>query len=469
MNKTFTRTKFICTIGPSSWDPKIMQDMIESGMNCARVNGAFADKDEMLKVTKLVRSISNNVSLMIDTKGPEVRLNKFEKAIPLQVGKTIDIGSTNNSTIYPANYPNIYEKLNVGQIIKVGDGDVSLRIENIQNGIITAMVLEGELLKPAKALNFPGLSFNNEVLTQKDLDLIEYAKEFEWDFVCASFIRNANSAKEVNKALKNTSLKLIAKIEDQQGIDNLDEILPEVYGILVARGGLGVDLGLEKVPEAQDIIVQKCFQAKKTVIVATQFLESMIINPNPTRAEVDGVSNAIEDGADCIMLSGETSAGSYPVKAVEVLRKVSVETEKRIDLSLENNFEFQYHEDLDRDSMIKAAASYCLKLGNEISGVIAISEAGGFARLLGKYNIRQEIIALVKNDSTTKHLTIDKGIAHSLKFINSDNDKDETLNNVRKSIADLGNWNKGDKIFVISDEVSKENFKLPRIFETITL
>lgn len=322
-------TQIVCTIGPSSWDTEVMRKMIEAGMNFARVNGAFADTAELDKVTKLVRDVSSEVGLMMDVKGPEVRMNKFAAPLDLEIGMEIEIGNTPDSAIYPANYNDLYQKLQVGQRIVIGDGDVELKIKSIQGDKMTCEVVYGDVLKPGKAMNLPGASFATEVLTAKDLENLNHSLKLGWTHVSASFIQNAAAAKLVRTHLQGR-MKLIAKIEDQQGIDNIDEILPEVDGIMIARGGLGVELGLEKVPHAQRYLTYKAQAAGKYTIAATQMLESMTMNPRPTRAEVNDVVTAVLLGSDAVMLSAESSAGKYPVEAVQWMTKIAEEAENDV-------------------------------------------------------------------------------------------------------------------------------------------
>lgn len=310
------KTQIVCTIGPSTWDQEIMTKMAQLGMRFARVNGAFADIAELDKVAALARGTGLPIDLMLDVKGPEVRMNKFPAPIPLQPGQEIIFGNDSTSEIYPANYSNLYTKLTVGQRVVIGDGDVELKIDRIENDKMICKVVYGELLKPGKAMNLPGANYASEVLTPKDKENIAHAIATGWEYVSVSFVQNAAAAREIKSHLGD-KMKLIAKIEDQAGIDNMDEILPEVWGIMVARGGLGVELGLENVPARQKLIVEKTKAAGKYCIVATQMLESMIENPRPTRAEMNDVATAVWQGADATMLSGETSAGKYPVQAVE--------------------------------------------------------------------------------------------------------------------------------------------------------
>lgn len=321
------KTQIVCTIGPASWDANVMSEMIANGMNYARVNGAFADEAELDKVTKLVRDVSSDVHLMMDVKGPEVRMNKFAAPKPIKAGDQLIIGSTPEAEINPANYINLYQFLKSGQRIVVGDGDVELIVRDIKDGNMYCEVVYGDELKPGKALNLPGATFTTSTLTERDIANLKHSLSLGWDYVSASFIQNAESARKIKEYTAGSSMKLIAKIEDQQGVDNIDEIMQEVDGIMIARGGLGVELGLEKVPMVQRHLIAKSLEYGKPSITATQVLESMINNPRPTRAEVNDVVTAVLLGTDAIMLSAESSAGKYPVEAVKWMGKAIDEVE----------------------------------------------------------------------------------------------------------------------------------------------
>ncbi len=320
------KTKIICTIGPSSWSHEVMKGMIDAGMNVARVNGAFANPKELDKVKELVRSISEDVELMIDVKGPEVRLNKFPNPLPIKKDDIVVIGNTQKDPVYPANYSDLYQCLDIGQKMVVGDGDVELKLEKIEGDQMHCRVIAGQVIKPCKALNLPGASHTCQVLTENDMINLKHGMETGWDSVSASFIQSGDAARLV-KDFIGDKLKLVAKIEDQQGIDNIDEILSVVDEVMIARGGLGVELGLEKVHIAQRYLTKKCVEANVPVITATEMLQSMMDQPQPTRAEVSDVTTAILLGSNSIMLSGESAAGKYPIEAVQYLSKIALEAE----------------------------------------------------------------------------------------------------------------------------------------------
>jgi len=354
------KTKIVCTIGPASWSPEVMRGMIEAGMDVARVNGAFADTDELDMVKKLVRDVSNDVALMVDVKGPEVRLNKFAREIPVFPGENIIIGNSENDLIYPANYPDLYESVSEGQKIIVGDGEVEMVVKRVDNGQMYCQVIYGETLAPGRALSLPGCEYSSEVLTEKDEENLLHAIDTGWDLVSASFIRNAESAKEIKKAIGEADIKLIAKIEDAEGIKNIDEILEEVDGIMIARGGLGLELGLEKIPIVQRDLLSKLNVAGLPVITATQMLESMTDNPRPTRAETTDVANAILQGTDAVMLSGESAIGKYPVESVKMMSEIAMEVERTIEPKVLSG---SIKAPLTTEALSKAAAEVCIGMG----------------------------------------------------------------------------------------------------------
>ncbi|CAG0938980.1 partial pyruvate kinase, partial [Candidatus Brocadiaceae bacterium] len=386
------KTKIVCTIGPSSWDPEVMRKMIEAGMNVARVNGAFADEAELDKVTKLVRDVSDEVALMMDIKGPEVRMNKFVEPKQIKAGDQVVIGNTEADAIYPANYKDLYTYLKPGQRLVVGDGDVELVLKEIQGDKMITEVVFGEVLKPGKALNLPGANFTTSALTEKDIINLKHSISLGWDFVSASFVQSAESAREIKKYLEGSSMKLIAKIEDAEGVKNIEEILEEVEGIMIARGGLGVELGLEKVPMVEKLLIEKATTVGKPVITATQLLESMTYNPRPTRAEVNDVAMAVLMGSDSVMLSGESSAGKYPVEAVKELTKISLEIEKHIEPEI---MKTRASASIVGDAITKAAAEMCISMETHIDVVIIASRTGSTPRLLGRHRIKQPIYAFV--------------------------------------------------------------------------
>jgi len=463
---TLKKTKIVCTIGPSSWDPVVMKKMIDAGMNCARVNGAFADEAELDKVTKLVRDVSPDVSLMMDVKGPEVRMNKFSEAKKVKPGDEIIIGNDSSSEIYPGNYKDLYTHLSVGQRIVIGDGDTELKIKEIKGEVMYCEVVFGEVLKPGKAMNLPGASYASSTLTEKDITNLKHSIKLGWDFVSASFIQNAEAAKTVRKYLEGSNMKLIAKIEDQNGVDNIDEILKEVDGVMVARGGLGVELGLEKVPMVQRLLIEKSIAAGKPVITATQMLESMTYNPRPTRAEVNDVATAIMLGTDAVMLSGESSAGSYPVETVTQMTVIANEIEPQLNPKIVLD---RTGGPLATDALTEAVAQMCIQMDKEIKTVIVVSRTGRTARLIGRHSIKQPIFAFVSDEKYVRELSISKGINKTFVLNKTEKNRDTAVIQVLDYAKSLGVINSGDQILFVSKTPFGGEEYFPNMFEIITV
>lgn len=463
------KTKIVCTIGPATWDEDVMKNIINYGMDCARVNGAFADPLELDKVRSLVRKFSQHVALMVDIKGPEIRLNEFPEPIILKDRKEIVIGNTEEDEIHPANYQDIYKFVKVGQRLVIGDGDVGFEVIRIEEENIICAVTFGTILKPGKALNIPGVEYSKEVLTDKDKLNLEYAIETGWDFVSASFVRNKESAQIIKNfiAERNSSMKVIAKIEDREGVNNIDEILDVVDGIMIARGGLGVELGLEHVPLVQRQLIRKCNEVGKPAITATQMLESMTKNPIPTRAEASDIYTAVELGTDAVMLSGETSAGDYPVEAVKFLSRAV----KTAEFDVEPDIIYSRpHASPTSDALTKAAAEMCINLVDQIDAVVVVSATGNTARMLARHSILQKIFVFTKTDLLARTLSITKNIAGAFKFDGADTkDRDFAVNQIKSKIKEVNILKPNYKILLLGKNPVAGEFYFPNVFEIIEL
>lgn len=458
------KTKIVCTIGPSSWDPEVIRKMIAAGMNVARVNGAFADEAELDKVTKLVRDVSSEVALMMDVKGPEVRMNKFPETKHIKPGDKIVIGNGADSEIYPANYNDLYKVIKPGQRVVVGDGDTELTVVEIVGDKMHCEVVFGEFLKPGKALNLPGADFATSALTEKDMINLKHSIKLGWDFVSASFVQNADSAIEIKKHLEGSPMRLIAKIEDGEGVDNIDQILEIVDGVMIARGGLGVELGLEKVPMVEKLLIEKCNAVGKPVITATQMLESMNSNPRPTRAEVNDVAMAVLMGSDSIMLSGESSAGKYPVESVEEMTKIALEIETHIEPFV---LKQRAKSAIVTDALTKAAAEMAINMSENIDVVLIASRSGTTARLLGRHRIRQPIYAFVSNEHNQRHLALSKGVNRAFVLNKISSDRDNAIKDIIREALRLNLVTEESKVLVIGKTPTNDEGYIPNIFEVV--
>lgn len=324
------KTKIIATIGPSCWSEDVLRKMVNNGMTAARINASFADFAEMERVANLLRSISPEVTLILDLMGHKIRVTGFDQDITLNAGDEITLVSENSAAsanTIKVTYDTLCDDVTRGTKILIDDGQIILQVKDIQGEQVISTVLYGGTLKRRKTVNIPGVHLRFPALSEKDRSDIKSAIEIGYDYVCGSFVRDEHDVELLQNELAGSSIKLIAKIEDYEGVQNFDKILEKVDAIMIARGDLGVELPIEQVPNIQREFIKKSRQTGKPVIVATQMLESMRENIRPTRAEVSDVSTAVMEGADAVMLSAETSTGKYPAESVEMMCKTIVATE----------------------------------------------------------------------------------------------------------------------------------------------
>lgn len=341
------KTKIICTISDNNCDVDFIRSLYDNGMDVVRLNSAHASLEGVEKVVENVRKVSDRIAILIDTKGPEIRLTAMDSTVGfvLKQGERIIFGnSTEENCSHSALYTNCSSFVNdvpVGAHILIDDGSADLLVVGKSEDRLVCEARNTAVIKGRKSINVPGVHINLPSLTDKDRTFINWAIDADIEFVAHSFVRNKEDLKEIREIIerRKSHLKIISKIENQQGIDNLETILDDCYGVMIARGDLGVEIPAERIPHIQKMIVRKCRARKKPVIVATQMLHSMIENPRPTRAEVTDVANAIAQSTDAIMLSGETALGKYPVEAVRTMCRIAEESEKFIDVSLDVNLE----------------------------------------------------------------------------------------------------------------------------------
>jgi pyruvate kinase len=327
------RTKIVATISDRRCDPGFIRELYEAGMNVVRINTAHQPPEASVNVIKNVRQVSDKIAILIDTKGPEIRTTVCDEKVNLKKGEKISlIGDpgckTSDKAIY-VSHSKIADDVETGSTFLIDDGEIELTVTGRKGNILECLIENDGILGSRKSVNIPGSKICLPSLTDKDRAFIKMAIEQDIDFIAHSFVRNSQDVKDVQEILDKagSEIKIIAKIENQEGVDNIDEILDCVYGIMVARGDLAIEIPYEKIPGIQRMIISKCIQARKPVIVATQMLHSMITNPRPTRAEVSDIASAIYSQTDAIMLSGETANGAYPVEAVKTMTRVALETE----------------------------------------------------------------------------------------------------------------------------------------------
>ena len=333
------RTKIVATVSDRRCEVEFIQSLFDAGMNAVRINSAHVTTESAMRVVENVRRVSESIAIIIDTKGPEVRITKMaeECAEGIRVGEgdRVRIAGTSENkfstpdTIY-MNVAGIVQGVPMGATILIDDGEIELIVVEKSDDYLMAEVRNPGVIRSCKSVNIPGVQMELPSVSEKDREFIVWAIENDLDFIAHSFVRTKEDLMEVRKIITeyDSPIKIISKIENKEGVDNLDEILPLTYGVMVARGDLGVEIPAEKIPVTQRYIVRKCIESKTPVIIATQMLHSMIHSPRPTRAEVSDIANAVYERVDAIMLSGETANGDYPVEAVSTMAKVAAEIER---------------------------------------------------------------------------------------------------------------------------------------------
>lgn len=414
------KTKIVCTIGPASESVEMLVDLMNAGMNVCRLNFSHGDFEEhgnrIKNIREAMKISGKRVAILLDTKGPEIRTNDMENgAMTLKTGDTIRIsmeevlGTTEKFSV---TYPQLIDDVNVGSHILLDDGLIDLEVTDIDraaNEIVTTVKNEG-VLKNKKGVNVPGVSVNLPGITEKDEADIRFGIGQGIDFIAASFVRRATDVMEITKILEEenaTHIQIIPKIENQEGIDNIDEILKVSDGLMVARGDLGVEIPTEDVPVAQKELIKKCNALGKPVITATQMLDSMQRNPRPTRAEANDVANAIYDGTDAVMLSGETAAGDYPLESVQTMARIAVRTEEA--LVDQDAFALKLYSKTDMTEAIGQSVGHTARnLG--IQTIVAATESGHTARMIAKYRPRAHIVAITFSEQKARSLSLSWGV-----------------------------------------------------------
>ena len=435
------RTKIICTLGPAVDSEDMIRTLIRTGMDAARFNfshGSHPEHLARLNMLKAVRdAMGRPVATILDTKGPEIRIRSFEtKTITLEPGDPFTLTTedvTGNQGLVSVTYPQLHEELQPGQEILIDDGLVAIRVERIEGTNIVCTVENGGTLSANKSINIPGVHIQLPALTEKDIDDIRFGVENDFDFIAASFVRRAADVEAVRAVLHDCGgddVKIIAKIENQEGVDNLDAILEAADGIMVARGDLGVEIPAARVPILQKQMIRKGLQQGKPVITATQMLDSMMRNPRPTRAEVSDVANAVYDGTGSVMLSGETAGGKYPVEALTAMVGIVTETESAIDYWKQ----FQKQRVLPASNINDAITHTCCLTAKDLDAkaILTATSSGRSARMICRFRPACPIAALTMHEKVRRQLNISWGVTPYL----------------------TGEVNSTDRIFSLSAEVA---------------
>lgn len=408
------QTKIVCSISDRRCDVDFIRGLFNAGMNVVRMNTAHATPDGIISIIRNTRAVSPHIGILIDTKGPEVRTTDVESPIEYKTGDVVRIfGRPEMNTthdIINVSFPDFAKNVKVGDIILFDDGAIGMKVMGIEGPAVYVEVQNDGVLGAHKSVNVPGEHIDLPALTEKDKRNINLAIEEDIDFIAHSFVRSADDVHAVQKILdeRHSDIKIISKIENQEGVDNIDEIINASYGIMVARGDLGIEVPVEKIPGIQRMIIRKCVERHKPVIVATQMLHTMITNPRPTRAEVTDIANAIYSNTDALMLSGETASGKYPLEAVKTMAAVAEQAEND-----RNSFDAMYNVPLNehcsqREFLSHSAIESTRLLG--IEGIITASKSGYTARCLASYRGPKPILAICYNDKLQRWLNLSYGV-----------------------------------------------------------
>ncbi|MDR2887696.1 MAG: pyruvate kinase [Bacteroidales bacterium] len=410
MNKK--RTKIVATISDQNCEPEFIGKLYDAGMNVVRINSAHVTPESAMKVINNVRKVSDKIAILLDTKGPEIRTTVCDKPISLKKGNMIRVignpsGKTSEETIY-VSYHMFAQDVPMGSVILIDDGEIELKAVSKIDGTVECRVENDGTLGSRKSVNVPGSRINLPSVTERDRVFLKMAVENGIDFIAHSFVRSKQDILDIKAEMSkhNGDIKIIAKIENQEGVDNFDDILEHVYGIMVARGDLAIEVPYERIPVIQKMIINKCIVSRKPVIVATQMLHSMIANPRPTRAEVSDIANAIYSQTDAIMLSGETANGKYPVEAVSTMSKIAMEVERNKEKFM--NIPYMNATSEISGYLAKVAVKTAFRLNAK--GIVADTILGRTIRDMAAYRGINIIMAQCYSDRTMRELALSYGV-----------------------------------------------------------
>ncbi len=466
------KTKIIGTIGPVSESREVLTQLVKNGLNVIRLNMSHGDYDEQLARVNMIREINaelgTNVAILLDTKGPEVRTGLFEgKKVLLEKGNKVTItmedvvGTAERFTV---SYKGLAEDLKAGDIVLLDDGYVSVKVLEINGSDIVCEILNSGYMKDRRGVNVPGVTLNFEFMSEKDKSDIIWACENNLDFIAASFIRNAADMNEILSVVKsqnNEHIQIVPKIESQDGVENFDAILELSDGIMVARGDLGVEVPAEEVPVIQKNIIEKCNAAGKFVITATQMLESMQSNPRPTRAEVSDVFNAVMDGSDAVMLSGETAAGDYPAEAVLTQATIAERAETAYNYS---GFLAQAQKSIapSTESLVSYSVVSTADMLDEVKVIIAVTNSGATARSISRLKPKTPVLAITHDEKVLRSLALNFGVIPA--FMDKQDNVDALLNSAVDKAVELGLVATGDSVVISAGSINgKGNTDLMKV------
>jgi len=466
--KTFSQlTKVICTIGPKTKSKEMLHKLMDAGMTVARLNFSHGTHEYHGEVVDNVKAVLQErgtpvgyCSIMLDTKGPEIRTGKLKdhKNVPLKVGQkvdvTTDLSAVGDENLIVIDYQDLVNSVHINGVILIADGNISLSIQSIEKEkkLCHCVVNNTAVLGENKNVHLPGAKVTLPALSEKDKSDLLFGVQKGVDSIAASFIRSADDIKQIKEVLgeKGKDIKIISKIESTEGIENFDSILEASDGIMVARGDLGVELPLEKIFIAQKMMISKCNASGKPVITATQMLESMIQNPRPTRAEATDVANAVLDGSDCVMLSGETASGEFPVEAVQYMSRISKQAEA-VERRGDYPSMFEALKEVNKGGEVpEVVASYAVRVANDLKAavIVTISETGKTSRLICKYRPRVPVICVTNSHATANYLIYVRAAIPFL--VDSVKGTERLIVEALEKAKNQGHCKKGDLVVVCS-------------------
>ena len=441
------RTKIVATISDKRCEIGFLRELYEAGMNVVRLNTAHQTLDEAMKVVRNVRAVSDQIALLIDTKGPEVRT--CDIVVPVRVGKGEIIFMTGDRTLVAeklihVSYEHFVRDVQIGDKILVDDGDVELIVRDKKENCLELEASNPGEIKDKKSINVPGVNMHLESLSDKDRKFIQFAMDNKLDFIAHSFVRNKQDVMEIQQILdeQHSNIKIIAKIENQEGVNHIDEILDHVYGVMVARGDLAIEIDAEKIPLIQRYIVNKCIESKKPVIIATQMLHTMIDHPRPTRAEESDIANAVFSGTDAIMLSGETAYGDYPLEAVKVMSRVAEANESILPPDANRNLVRINNE------ITAALARVAVRMTTmlPIKAIVVDTNSGRTARYLSAFRGGLPVYARCYDEHVMRELALSFGVRPY--FSVKPHSRDEFMRDIPQVLLQNG-YQPEDQILVI--------------------
>ena len=441
------RTKIVATISDKRCEIGFLRELYEAGMNVVRLNTAHQTLDEAMKVVRNVRAVSDQIALLIDTKGPEVRT--CDIVVPVRVEKGEIIFMTGDRTLVAeklihVSYEHFVRDVQIGDKILVDDGDVELIVRDKKENCLELEASNPGEIKDKKSIIVPGVNMHLESLSDKDRKFIQFAMDNKLDFIAHSFVRNKQDVMEIQQILdeQHSNIKIIAKIENQEGVNHIDEILDHVYGVMVARGDLAIEIDAEKIPLIQRYIVNKCIESKKPVIIATQMLHTMIDHPRPTRAEVSDIANAVFSGTDAIMLSGETAYGDYPLEAVKVMSRVAEANESILPPDANRNLVRINNE------ITAALARVAVRMTTmlPIKAIVVDTNSGRTARYLSAFRGGLPVYARCYDEHVMRELALSFGVRPY--FSVKPHSRDEFMRDIPQVLLQNG-YQPEDQILVI--------------------